>query len=227
MKKIGIPAWKIDDKCFGVSIPYINWISKFGNPILILPTDVDNPPKVDLLILPGGLDVNPITYGKIPGFYTQNSNVFLEHFDENILPKYLELNTPIFGICRGAQKLWAMNGGNINQHVNWHETSSYPTHQCHYLYFTEEFSKFGKDVRKVTSRHHQTCNGENTPENLKVIAYAGEEYGKKIYPIDEIVEVFKHKTKPIVGVQYHPEDHDGTDDFTSKIINKLLNNETI
>lgn len=64
-KIIGIPGWVIEGKYFGVGVSYANFISQFGRMRVLTPEDTVNPPKLDLLILPGGADINPVTYGEI------------------------------------------------------------------------------------------------------------------------------------------------------------------
>lgn len=223
-KQIGIPGWKTGDNSFGVGVSYIRFISKFGDPVIITPDQYDDIPDVDLLILPGGRDILPSTYGAIPSFDTDPPNIYLEHFDKTMLPQYLERETPIFSICRGSQRLWTHFGGNLIQHNNWHEQSKYPTHQCHELEFTKEFSYFEKMIGKVNSRHHQTMDASiYVPDELEVIAYSREEgHDKKMFTSTSIVEMFKHRTLPIFGVQFHPEDHFYGDDLCPSIINSLL-----
>jgi len=220
-KIIGIPGWLLDGKYFGVNVDYINYISKFGIPLIITPEMVDNPPEVDMLYLPGGLDVNPLNYNGIPGYYTQNPNVMLEFFDNKILPKYLSRGTKIFAVCRSAQYLWGFFGNKIEQHNDWHKQSSYKTEQSHNLSFTDSFKKYNSLIAKVNSRHHQVMlNSEVIYGDLEVVAVAKED--KQVY--DDIVEIWKSKNGQIFATQFHPENHDDTDELCPMIINEFLNN---
>lgn len=216
-KKIGIPGWMIEGKYFGVGISYIDFISKFGTPVIITPQDYLNPPDVDMLYLPGGLDVNPMAYGAVPSYRTQNPNLMLEFFENKTLPYYIETKTPIFAVCRSAQYLWAIYGGILEQHEPYHEQSSYQTHQCHTLSFNINYSHLSKDIKKVNSRHHQMMYERENNENLIAVAYAKEDK-----TTTDIVEIWTHANLPIVGVQFHPEDHDGTDELIPKIILEML-----
>lgn len=224
MKKIGIPAWMTGKKSFGVDISYMSFIERFGKPIII-DGDIEKIPEVDLLILPGGADILPTTYGERPSYYTNKPNIHLEYFDANILPIYLERNTPIFGICRGAQRLWVMYGGKIIQHYNHHKQSLGDEDQCHKLYFVNKYKNYSNDIDKVTSRHHQMMDGRtNIPSELEIIAFSASENPKLDMPECHIVEIFKHKTLPIIGVQYHPENHNFSDKLNPFFIDSLLNN---
>jgi putative glutamine amidotransferase len=222
-KTIGIPSWRTGDNSFGIGISYLQFITKFGAvPVFITPENVENPPTVDLLLLPGGADLLPSTYGAKPGYRTLPPNIFLEYFDAHILPKYIDNKTPIFAVCRGAQRIWTMFGGLLDQDNSRHAQSKHQYDQCHELYFTKDYSNWSTKIKKVTSRHHQCCNASNPdtiPEELDVIAFAEASYNK---PDTSVVEIFCHKTLAITGVQFHPEDHDGTDQLSSLIIKNYL-----
>ena len=47
----------------------------------VINMNIDNiDSNIDMILLPGGLDVNPNTYVEAPGFYTSNTDVFKNHF---------------------------------------------------------------------------------------------------------------------------------------------------
>lgn len=224
MKKIGIVGWNTGDNSFGVTKPYIDYISKFGVPVILTPqhTEVE---ALDLLILPGGKDLLPSTYNARPSYFTGDPNPLLEQFDAIMLQQYIDADVPILGICRGAQRLWVHYGGQMDQHNSWHDQSKYNSDQCHEIVWMGEHSVHSKKLEKVNSRHHQTMDtkmGKSIPEELDVMAYAfaRKQAGKALY-YPGIVEIFKHRTKRIVGIQGHPEDM-YSDDFTPEIINNFL-----
>lgn len=219
-KRIGIPGWKTGDHSFGAGISYLEFIYKFGRPLILTPIDSENPPEVDMVLAPGGADILPTSYDAVPGFRTNSTNIFLEHFEAKILPQYIERKTPVFAICRSMQKIWAMYGGHIEQNNNWHDQSKGQYDQCHELYFTDQYKDYSKFIKKVTSRHHQCADASlPIPNELEVIAYADAGFDK-YYP--SVVEIFKHKELPIFGVQFHPEDHDNSDELSSIIIKEFL-----
>lgn len=78
------------------------------------PADVE---LADLIILPGGADVDYVRYGgdkKLCGYPSMS----LEIFDAEVLPYALEQRIPIFGICRGIQTLWVQLGGKLEEHIS-------------------------------------------------------------------------------------------------------------
>ena len=57
------------------------------------------------LLLPGGIDVNPLSYKELPRPLLGNCNDLVDWYHINLAQKALELNMPILGICRGCQIL--------------------------------------------------------------------------------------------------------------------------
>jgi putative glutamine amidotransferase len=172
-------------------------------------------------VLPGGRDVNPVRYNQIPGFWTGPSDPFLEYFDEVMLPKYIDKNIPIFGICRGMQSLAVHFGLPLMQHIDgYHEKSVKNRGELvHDLYtFNDRTAKgtFKKDdiICKTNSLHHQGVNVTDMIES---------DSGLKPLAITDnwVVESFVHSEKKIAGVQYHPEEI--YDEHSQKIITSLLN----
>ena len=226
-KVIGIPGWVLGDNTFGCTKSYLNYIAQFGKPLILTPAH-EEIEDLDLLVLPGGADLSPGTYGATPNYWTGSPNMMLEWFDMVMLPKYIQAEIPIFGICRGAQRLWTVFGGKMDQHNGWHTQSkaSEPWEQCHDLFYTEKFKKkYGQDLKKVNSRHHQTMDAsQHLPQDLEIIAFAGGNKPNSFYP--EIVELFQHKTLPIFGIQGHPEDM-VEDDLSGKIIEGFLEQKLV
>ena len=70
-------------------------------------------------------------------------------------------------------------------------------------------SIFADQKVSVNSVHHQACN--LVPDVLKITAKSE----------DDVIEMFEHVSKPILGVQWHPECIADTD-FSKKIMQWLL-----
>lgn len=198
---IGIPGWKLDGG-FGVSIAYLQWIEQFGQPRIILPWE-GFIPEIDLLILPGGLDIRPDTFGEYPGFATSNTDVFKQHFFDNRLQTYIESGVKIVGICLGMQQLVAYFGGTLCQDLPDHPYYSSPrTELCHEAIMFENgkaiANKSGHPLKiRINSLHHQGAYENKLPADLKMIL--GIKTGNTY-----LVEALKHKDLPILGFQYHP-----------------------
>lgn len=216
MKKIGIVGWNTGENSFGVTKPYIEWLSNFGIVQILSPQKgIDK--SIDLLILPGGLDIAPQSMNQVPGFYTSNSDIMKQYFYDNNLDQYIESGIPIFGICLGFQQLCVKFGGELIQNYGFNYSNKNRMELVDTLEFTDiAFNVFPTDLLKknkyqVNSLHHQGYfDINNNGSQIEVIAN-DKDFGN--------VEIAKF-SENIYGVQYHPEEI--YDPISSKIIRKLL-----
>jgi len=221
-KNICIVGWKVGDNSFGVTTSYLEYFSKYGQVHILTPTRMQQMRvfSCDLLVLPGGRDVDPRRYGQTPSYKTGFPDVYLEHFDKYMLPMYIERNIPIFGICRGLQTLAVHHKLPLVQDLlSTHDYSTKSRSELvHNLYKPTSYSNKGfpknSEVLKVNSLHHQGVHWNtmlNNPDSgLKELLVSDDYY----------VEAFEHATKPISGVQWHPEEIE--DDYSAAMIKKLL-----
>lgn len=95
--KIGIPVWKVGENSLGSTVSYVEYAERFGEVVLLSP---EHEPKLDLdlLILPGGADVDPARYKQKPNWYTGKPDLIKEYFDRKYLPIYVANRVPILGI---------------------------------------------------------------------------------------------------------------------------------
>src|SRR5688572_31496606 len=111
---VAIPGYKSESGVFGGGSNYLEWVNQFGLPRIIFP--YEEKVKCDLLLLPGGPDLSPTSYGELPEFKTGEQCPFRQHFFDKRLDNYIG-NTPIFGICLGAQMLNVKLGGKLTQNL--------------------------------------------------------------------------------------------------------------
>jgi gamma-glutamyl-gamma-aminobutyrate hydrolase PuuD len=183
MKKIGIVGWNTSDTTFGITKAYAEWLSQFGV-VQILSPQLGIDETIDLLILPGGLDLAPqcIEDDTLPSFYTSNTDVMKQYFYDVNLSQYINKNIPIFGICLGMQQLSVHFGNSLKQH-----------HAFEVSLIVSHAGKQIETVHKVNSIHHQG------------VFEIKEGYGKALAISKEYknVEIAQFSTI-IYGVQYHP-----------------------
>ena len=205
MKKIGIVGWNTGENSFGVTKAYLSWLHQFDADVEILTPKLGIVEDLDLLILPGGLDINPSTYGMIPDYNTSNTDVMKQFFFDVNLDQYINAGIPIFGICLGFQQLCVKFGGTLEQHYPFNYSSKHRGEKVDKLTFLPPYNA---KKYEVNSLHHQGCF-----DLQETMIIAKEEK-------DHNVEIAKF-TERIYGVQYHPEEID--DSFANSIIVKLLN----
>lgn len=183
-----------------INFAYIDFARKLGDVVLIHPWR-DNVQPVNLLILPGGQDINPMRYGqpKIPWKCGPQNNNY-EYFDTVILPKYIQCKIPIFGICRGLQTLNALFDGTLYQHIEEPYSGENRGSVAHSAIDIRTNEIFG-----INSLHHQAIDTlgkgfEITLKGIKKLRKGGFR--------DMHIEAIRHKDLPITAVQFHPEEFD-------------------
>jgi len=220
-KTIGVYADTFNGKV-GQTLAYMQFLSQFGNVRMISTTDnletiVD---EIDMLVVPGGADVDSRRYGSAPGVMDGRVNQHYEYLDSVLLPIFVENRKPIVGICRGMQSLNVFFGGTLHQHVVGHQQGDDRSATKQPLQFINSDEQIF-----VNSMHHQSVN--RLGDSMEVVgftrAYQGcysgynefqnwRNFNKNngtIEGIDRvpvIIEVIKHIELPIIGFQYHPEE---------------------
>ena len=101
----------------------------------------------DFVVFTGGADLNPRLYGQ--GWHPlTRSNTNRDNEDLAVFYEATGLGKPMIGICRGAQLLHVMNGGELYQDVDHHRWT-------HSVYPKELVLPRRGTPYRVTSTHHQ------------------------------------------------------------------------
>lgn len=229
---IGIPSSDLSGKGHGVGNTYAEYLRRFGDIRLIMPHEEFV--KVDLLFLPGGADLNPNSYGQVPGFMTSGSDVFKQYFFDNRLKNYIT-NTPIFGVCLGFQMLNVVFGGQLTQHLLAHPSSEERGEEGHKVVLLDRSKN---NILPVNSHHHQgVAWGQLAPtlEPLAIYTPVLSKDEKKMATVPfrgamrdhpfTVVEAFRHKELPIAAVQWHPEEW--YDSFSTLLLLELLKENAV
>lgn len=221
-KKIGLPIWKLGENSVGSTLSCILFAEQFGEVIPLMPKHTIRK-DLDLLILPGGPDINPLMYGEMPSFMTSKPDLQKDYFDNVYLPRYIANGTPILGLCRGHQAIAVAFAGKLIQHMVHEKNKDEDPFKCVHKIALDvqnfpilrSFSNI--DTIPVNSRHHQAVRENSLPNDLAVVAR---------HPQTQHVEMIAHMALPIVGMQFHPEDiyEDVTCEFVDKIVFHLINN---
>ena len=155
------------------------------------------------MLIPGGVDVNPLYYNEEPQILLGEINGRLDEFNLIATKIALELNKPILGICRGAQVLNICLGGTIYQDISYtnknfvkhsqNAKGNIKTHSVEIVNSELLEPILGKEIA-VNSFHHQSV--KDLGKGLKATAYSK----------DGIIEAIeKEDAKFVVGIQWHPE----------------------
>lgn len=192
---------------------YVQAIKKAGGIPVLLPvlTDFDNETikaivnKIDGLLIPGGIDVDPQFYNEQEKTECGIVNPIYDKFQIAIFKESYKRNIPVLGICRGLQLINIALGGTLYQDqslfyrktkINHQvmENCRYPAHQIEIKRNSILFDIFQKDKLEVNSIHHQFA--KNIADNLYITAKS----------TDGVIEGLEDKNKKFVlAVQWHPE----------------------
>ena len=155
--------------------------------------------KADGLIFPGSFqDINPALWGE-ENTCSNDINDRLDQVQLAMMKKAEEEKKPVLGICRGMQLINVYFGGSVIQDLpcgEFHRKSNPEKyHQVSSVKGTFMEELFGEST-SVNTRHHQSVNCIG--RGLEETAFW---YGDNA----KVTEAVKHRTLPVLGVQWHPE----------------------
>jgi putative glutamine amidotransferase len=217
--------WSVwDQEAALLSRSYITAVQRAGGLALMLPPDPaaqDDPDEwldvLDALVLAGGADVDPASYGAEPGPHTIGTVPERDAFEIALALRALERDMPLLGICRGMQVMNVARGGTLIQHL--------PDDKGHHDHrrVLGSFEDADHDVRlapdslamRITgerlhptkSHHHQGV--DDVGEGLEVTGWA---------TVDDLPEAIEDPSRRFaLGVQWHPE-ADGTSPLIAGLV---------
>jgi putative glutamine amidotransferase len=185
-------------------------VQRAGGLTLLLPPDdsaAETPDELldllDGLVLAGGADVDPGTYGARPHESTTGTQPERARFELALGHRALERDMPLLGIGRGMQMLNVVCGGTIEQHL----PDRVSDHSVRIAPGTLAARVVGAGSAAVRSHHHQGV-GE-LGEGVEVSAWSEG---------DELIEAIELPGRRFaLGVLWHPEE-----DERSRVVGGLV-----
>jgi putative glutamine amidotransferase len=206
--------WSVwDQEAILLPRSYIDAVQDAGGLALLLPPDarlVDEPEeileRIDGLVLAGGADIDPSSYGHDAHPETVGTIPERDQFEIALVREAIERDMPVLGICRGMQLINVALGGTLVQHLPEH----YGHHEHRRVLGSFDGADHDVDVQPDTlanevvrgtrhatlSHHHQgvECLGAG----LVVSGTSA---------LDDLPEAIEMPSKRFVlGVQWHPEE---------------------
>jgi putative glutamine amidotransferase len=203
---------------------YVDAVQQAGGVALLLPPDpaaVEDPDRlldlIDGLLLAGGADMDPATYGAEPHRETVGTVPERDAFELALAGRAMERDLPFLGICRGMQVMNVACGGTLNQHLPedyGHEdhrralgTFDNADHDVRLAKGSLAARLANEEIHPTKSHHHQGV--ERIGDGLEVTGWA---------TLDELPEAIEVPgNRFALGVQWHPEA-----DETSPLIAALV-----
>jgi putative glutamine amidotransferase len=215
-------AWDLD--AFLLPRSYADAVNRAGAMALLLAPDpvlTEDPDEVldriDGLMLAGGADLDPASYGAEPHPETIGSVPERDAFEIALVRRALQRDLPLLGICRGMQVMNVACGGTLHQHLP--ELVGHGDHRRvlgsfdgadHDVRLAPDSlaaRAAGEELHATKSHHHQGV--DRVGEGLTVTGWA---------VMDELPEAVEVPGNVFaLGVQWHPEA-----DETSRLIGALV-----
>jgi len=170
---------------------------------------------LDGLVLQGGNDVAPESYGEAPLHDDWHGDRVRDRYEMELIRAFVAAGKPVFGICRGLQLLNVTYGGTLLQDIPTqrpealdHRMPGKYEHHHHTVEFVPgtHLASLFPDVSHATTNsiHHQGIKDLATDFVVEALC-----------PEDGMIEAVRRRGPGFVaGVQWHPEFHDPTDPVT-------------
>ena len=174
----------------------------------------------DGLLLIGGGDLDPETYGQPPAREVYGVVARRDGFELPLARAAIARSMPTLAICRGHQVLNVALGGTLEQHLApgpvLHGVPGVAGGSCAHAARVQEGSKLATALRATTatvsSQHHQAI--DKLGADLEAVAWAD----------DGVVEGIELALPDqwVIGVQWHPEDTAGTDAVQQRLFDAFV-----
>jgi putative glutamine amidotransferase len=203
---------------------YVEAVQQAGALVLMLPPDrelLSHPEEaldlIDGLMLAGGADIDPSSYGAQPHPQTLDTVPERDRFEIALVCAAVERDLPVLGICRGMQLINVAYGGTLLQHLperfGHHEHLRVPgtfdgaDHDVELVEGSLAARAAGETRHATKSHHHQGV--DRLGEGLQISGCSA---------MDGLPEAIEIPGKRFVlGVQWHPEA-----DQTSRVVKAMV-----
>jgi putative glutamine amidotransferase len=165
---------------------------------------------IDGLMLVGGADIDPSSYGQSPHSETIGSVPERDAFEISVVRGAIERDLPVLGICRGMQLINVALGGTLYQHLP--ESHGHGEHRRvigsfdgadHYVDLHEgtlAARAAGESHHPTKSHHHQGV--DRLGDSLSISG---------VCAFDGLIEAIElADANFVLGVQWHPEADEGS-----------------
>ncbi len=165
---------KNDNICHAIEHNWIRYSNEIGFCISLYNSSIKNFNRFDGLIIPGGNNLTKFSRLKI--------DKDREKIEKYLFKKFLKLNKPILGVCKGAQFIYDYYGLKIEK-ITGHIKKN------HTIY------NLNKQKYSVNSYHQYGLQKKNLKKNFE----------KFFISNDDTIEISKITNFPIYCMMFHPE----------------------
>jgi putative glutamine amidotransferase len=203
---------------------YITEIQRAGGLAIMIAPDpqlVDEPDemldRIDGLILAGGADIDPSSYGAEPHAKTNRTVLERDRSEIALTRRAIDRDMPVLGICRGMQLINVALGGTLRQHLP--DLVGHDDHRRN----PGSFDNSDHDVRLEPGSLTARAAGEEHHATKSHHHQGVDELGEGLIitgtsTLDDLPEAVEiPSSRFVLGVQWHPEA-----DEKSRVIGALI-----
>lgn len=201
-----------DSLCSLTPYSYVSAVQRAGGLAVLIPSDAEliaDPDaileRIDGLVLAGGSDISPQTYGAPLHPETVGVVPARDDLELALMRRAWEIDLPVLGICRGMQLINIARGGTLCQHLpdlvghgeHRRRLGSFDgsEHDVELSAGSLAARAAGEEIHVTKSHHHQGV--EAIGEGLVVSGRSA---------LDELTEAIEAPERTyVLGVQWHPE----------------------
>lgn len=212
-----------------VNRDYLRSITANGGVPLVLPVTTDETTiaryvtLIDGLLLCGGADVAPATYGEEPQPKLGGIDPERDQYEMALIRATHAADKPVLGICRGLQILNACYGGSLYQDMSYlpagqgtlkhmqGQLAAYGSHQVTVTPQSTLATYLGTTKLAVNSFHHQAL--KQVADGFQTVAQSSDQVVEAIESTDGALQL---------GVQWHPEMMQQADSIQAQLFARFV-----
>ena len=187
-------------------------VAAAGGLPLVLPADeasAESPEQLlgllDGLLLSGGADLDPGSYGSEPDPRTSNHRAERDRFELSLARAAIAADLPVLGVCRGMQLLNVACGGTLIQHLpdserHLHTPGRFSDHDVRLEPGSLAAAAAGTERLSASSHHHQGI--ERLGTGLTATGWAE--------PGDAIEAIEARDREFVLGILWHAEEQESS-----------------
>jgi putative glutamine amidotransferase len=211
-----------------VNSAYLHALQQAGGVPVLLPPQLSKASLerlvrgLDALLLTGGGDVDPATFGEAPHPTLYEVAPSRDALETQVTHMALEKRTPLLAICRGIQVLNVALGGSLHQDVvtepgtdiqhSQKEARDQTTHKVTVTPQSRLARVLGTEDVEVNSFHHQVI--KSLGRSLVPVAWAPDQLIEGVELDDD--------SRWVLGVQWHPEHLVGSSEPARRLFSALV-----
>jgi putative glutamine amidotransferase len=204
--------------------PYLDAVARAGGrPVVLTPDDPAGAlDGLNGLLLLGGGDLDPATYGQVPAPELYGVDAAVDSFELAVVAEAMAIGMPVLGVCRGLQVLNVACGGSLDQHITGRSfvdhgvpLESGGLHPVVLAPGSRAAAAVGDTrVERCPSHHHQAV--DRLGDGLTPVGWAD----------DGLVEAVEHDAGWVVAVQWHPEETAAADPAQQALFDAFVRQTT-